>query len=54
MNTPNAIKKSSEGMEFDPETGEYYTYKLNDEASKILETSEEQFLETYEKENGKF
>jgi hypothetical protein len=53
-NTPNAIKKSTEGMEWDPEKEEYYIYKLNDEASKVLETSEEQFLENYEKENGKF
>jgi len=41
-------------MEWDPEKEEYYTYKLNDEAAKVLETSEEQFLKDYEKENGRF
>lgn len=40
-NTPNAIKQGADGKEYNPETGEYYTYILNDEASDILETTDE-------------
>jgi len=32
VNTPNAIKESSKGKEWNPETGEYFIYNLNEEA----------------------
>lgn len=40
-NTPNAVKQNAAGKEWNAETGKFYTYNLQEEASAVLEKSEE-------------
>lgn len=43
-NTPSAMKSSAEGKDWDPETKQWYSYNLPDEASQFLSMTDEDFL----------
>ncbi|GBG28648.1 DnaJ family protein [Hondaea fermentalgiana] len=44
FNTPQAIMEAKEGKEWDPVKREWFTYDLEEESSRVLNESEEEFL----------
>jgi len=49
-NTPESISASREGKEWDPRKREWYVYSLKEEAEKVLNETEEEFLKKKKEE----
>jgi predicted transcriptional regulator len=54
VNTPGTIRNKAKGKDWDPEKRRYYDYYLKDELIIYLEKTDEQFMEEYENEYGKY